>query len=218
MRVKTLSLLLVGGLVALVSLFVAISPAKQTALSSVSSESLDTFSLEPDIAVRALASANLAVPLLARASDSAEVLAIQNPAPATLAPSYQLDPFSQRVLQLTNAQRTKRGLPPLRLNANLANASGWFARDMATHRVQVLTHRDSLGRDPGTRLRAFGFPWTAYGENIARGYPSPASVVAAWMASPGHRANILNGRFTVIGVGHAFDGGQDYWVQDFGRR
>ncbi len=218
MRLKILTLMIVGGLVALASLFAIHASANQTALSSISSESLTASSLEPDVAVRNLASANIAIPVLVRTDNSTVVLDGQDISATTLAPASQIDAFSQRVFQLTNAERTKRGLRPLRLNAKLNNSANWFAQDMANHQVQTLSHIDSLGRDPGARLHAFGYRWTAYGENIARGYTSPEAVVAAWMASPGHRANILNPRYTAIGVGHAVGGGQDYWVQDFGRR
>src|SRR5919109_1185606 len=61
--------------------------------------------------------------------------------------------------------------------------------------------------------------WSAIGENIAAGYPTPEAVVAGWMSSPGHRANILSPNFTEIGIGLA-QGGKygSYWTQDFGTR
>ncbi len=138
--------------------------------------------------------------------------------PAPALPVPQLDATLQRVFDLTNAQRTAQGLAPLRLNQNLVNSASWFAADMAAHNVLNLTHVDSLGRDAPTRILAFGYPWSWYGENIAMGYPSADAVVSAWMGSPGHRENILNGIFTEIGVGHAVRNGRNWWVQDFGRR
>ena len=54
------------------------------------------------------------------------------------------------------------------------------------------------------------------GENIAYGQTSPEMVMDSWMNSPGHRANILNGNYKYIGVGHYVDGtGTNYWVQLF---
>ena len=47
---------------------------------------------------------------------------------------------------------------------------------------------------------------------------APAAVVRAWMASPGHRANILNCRLRHLGVGVALSRGQLWWTQDFGRK
>ena len=62
-------------------------------------------------------------------------------------------------------------------------------------------------------------PWSAprnFGENIAYGQRSPEEVMRVWMNSSGHRANILNGSFNAIGVGHYQDSaGTDYWCQLF---
>ena len=56
----------------------------------------------------------------------------------------------------------------------------------------------------------------AAGENIAMGQPTAASVMNAWMNSPGHKANILSVNFTEIGVGVAKDAsGTIYWTQQF---
>jgi uncharacterized protein YkwD len=56
------------------------------------------------------------------------------------------------------------------------------------------------------------------GENVAYGYPNGKSAVAAWMRSPGHRANILNGKYRGIAVGAYQDSrGTWYVAQVFGR-
>jgi hypothetical protein len=61
-----------------------------------------------------------------------------------------------------------------------------------------------------------GYEWARYGENIARGQQSAAEVVTGWMNSPAHRENIMDCRLRQMGIGLAFDGGeQPYWVQDF---
>jgi uncharacterized protein YkwD len=71
---------------------------------------------------------------------------------------------------------------------------------------------------PSDRLDLAGYNWTSYGENIAFGYPTAAAVVAGWMSSPNHRANILSRNVTQIGVSVAADANGDlYWCQDFGR-
>ena len=55
-------------------------------------------------------------------------------------------------------------------------------------------------------------------ENIAAGQPTVTAVMDAWMASPGHKANILNCAYTDIGVGYAVNSsGTPYWTQDFGK-
>jgi uncharacterized protein YkwD len=65
-------------------------------------------------------------------------------------------------------------------------------------------------------MKNFGISYQAAAENIAAGQTTPQEVVQAWMNSPGHRANILNGNYTYIGVGYAKGGSQrHYWTQMF---
>ena len=73
-----------------------------------------------------------------------------------------------------------------------------------------------VARDPFTRMLDCGYAaGGALGENIAAGQASPADVMAAWIASSGHRANIENPAFQSIGVGVAQGAIGPYWVQDF---
>ena len=72
-------------------------------------------------------------------------------------------------------------------------------------------------RDFAARISAQGYAWSAAGENIAKGQRDPAAVMSSWMASPGHRANILNCGYKHLGVGLAVDSdGSKLWTQDFG--
>ncbi|CAG8493715.1 4371_t:CDS:2 [Ambispora leptoticha] len=75
-----------------------------------------------------------------------------------------------------------------------------------------LTHDDPSG-DLGKRLDHQGFDWWSAGENIARGFEEndDVGVMRAWMNSPGHRANILNSRYTHFGAGYK----DTYWTQNF---
>lgn len=116
------------------------------------------------------------------------------------------------VAQLVNAERAKQGCAPLTVNAKLTQAAQAHSADMAAH--ANMSHTGSDGSSPGDRITAAGYAWSSYGENVAYGYSTPASVMAAWMNSPGHRANILNCSFKDIGVGLAQPG--NYWTQDFG--
>jgi uncharacterized protein YkwD len=78
-----------------------------------------------------------------------------------------------------------------------------------------MTHVSANGARGGTRLTASGFPWRAWGENVAAGQPGCASVMDAWMNSPGHMANIVNPGFTHIGVAAAVNSaGVVYWTMD----
>ncbi|MFI1538244.1 CAP domain-containing protein [Streptomyces anandii] len=117
-----------------------------------------------------------------------------------------------RIVQLVNAERAKVGCSPLTLNADLSKAAQAHSDDMAAH--QNMSHTGSDGSSPGDRITSAGYTWSSYGENVAYGYSTAEQVMAAWMASPGHKANILNCGFREIGVGLAEPG--DYWTQDFG--
>ncbi|MEU6405829.1 CAP domain-containing protein [Streptomyces sp. NPDC046985] len=130
-------------------------------------------------------------------------------APASVAPASGT---AARIVELVNAERSKVGCSPLTLNSVLTKAAQAHSDDMAAH--QNMSHTGSDGSDPGDRITKAGYTWSSYGENIAYGYGTPEQVMAGWMASPGHKANILNCGFKEIGVGLAQPG--SYWTQDFG--
>ncbi|MFH9862970.1 CAP domain-containing protein, partial [Streptomyces sp. NPDC017202] len=117
-----------------------------------------------------------------------------------------------RVVALVNSERAKAGCSPVTPNAKLAQAARAHSADMASH--HTMSHTGSDGSDPGRRITRAGYLWSTYGENVAYGYSTPEQVMAGWMASAGHRHNILDCAFKEIGVGLAQPG--DYWTQDFG--
>ncbi|MFF9391786.1 CAP domain-containing protein [Streptomyces griseoluteus] len=117
-----------------------------------------------------------------------------------------------RIVELVNAERAKAGCSPVALNSTLTKAAQNHSADMAAH--NTMSHTGSDGSDPGSRITAAGYQWSAYGENVAYGYSTPEQVMTGWMNSPGHRENILNCSFKEIGVGLAQPG--SYWTQDFG--
>lgn len=115
------------------------------------------------------------------------------------------------VFALTNAERTKAGLPALVSDPALDAAAAEWARQLAAS----CTFEHSSAQWRSSRVAASG--WTATGENIAAGQPDAASVVSGWMNSAGHRANILDRRYTGLGVGFATGTCyRTYWVQIFG--
>ena len=129
--------------------------------------------------------------------------------------------FIEQVVQLTNDERAKAGLPPLKLNNKLVDAAGDHSSDMAQD--DFFSHTGADGSSLGDRVRASGYQYSRTGENIAAGQTTPAQVVEGWMNSPGHRANILNPNYTEIGVGYEYlqnDTGsvnyKHYWTQVFG--
>ena len=145
----------------------------------------------------------------------------------TPSPTRELPPgwsaFEVRVVELANQQRAANGCAvALALNDKLHRAAYDHSADMLAR--DFFSHTNPDGEGPGERLAEVGYAWSTWGENIAAGYPSPEDVMAGWMGSAGHRANILNCNFTEIGVGWVYsssDGGTvryyHYWTQVLGR-
>ncbi|MEW2359439.1 CAP domain-containing protein [Spirillospora sp. NPDC029432] len=121
-----------------------------------------------------------------------------------------------QVVALTNAERRKKGCSALTIDGRLQNAAQRHSADMVAR--GYFSHSSPSGKGPGDRITAAGYRWSTYGENIAAGQPTPASVVSSWMNSSGHRANILNCSFKNIGIGLARKGGTPYWTQVFAAR
>src|SRR5205823_1942252 len=87
--------------------------------------------------------------------------------------------------EVTNLERIRRGLAPLKVNDHLQRAAEWLARDMSEQ--AYLDHVDRLGRSLHQRMGVFGYEdWRSIAENIAFGAATPAEAVAAWLKSPGH--------------------------------
>jgi uncharacterized protein YkwD len=136
-----------------------------------------------------------------------------NPVTATPMVSMEND-----VLRLTNDARAQNGCRPLTMNTHLLAAARLHSADMAQN--NYFDHISKDGRDPGKRMRAAGYDTSGgWAENIAAGYPTPDAVMAGWLGSAGHRANILNCALKSIGIGIARGrSGWLYWTQDFGGR
>ena len=125
-----------------------------------------------------------------------------------------------KIIAQTNMQRFDNGmLPPLSENAKLNAAALVKANDLFKN--QYFEHVSPSGVDPGTLVKNAGYEYIVSGENLILGnFKDEAEVVQKWMDCPGHRANILNNRFTEIGVA-VIKGtykGQTVWigVQEFG--
>jgi uncharacterized protein YkwD len=118
-----------------------------------------------------------------------------------------LQAAGQTTVCLINRERTRRGLPALRENALLSQASLQHSQDMV--RSKYFEHTSLDGHTVGDRLREVGYARgvsASGGENIAYGFgreSTPAAIVQLWMHSPGHRADILRRSFTEIGIGIA---------------
>ena len=109
------------------------------------------------------------------------------------------------------AERAKHGLAALTEDWELSRVARYKSQDM--HDNRYFAHNSPTYGTPFRMIRAFGLSYRTAGENIAMGYAAPAAVVAGWMNSEGHRANILSSSYTKIGVGYVADG--HYWTQQF---
>src|SRR3990170_8636467 len=151
------------------------------------------------------------VPLLAAA---ALILA----AASSTSPASALDGEEQAFVGLINQYRAQNGLGALSVNGQLTSASLWMSQDMGAN--HYFSHTDSLGRDPFTRMAAFGYNYNTWkGENLAAGADTAQGAFNLWKNSPGHNANMLNGNFKVIGIARVYGAGSTYgwyWTTDFG--
>src|SRR5436305_12518679 len=105
---------------------------------------------------------------------------------------------------LLNPERARHRLGPLRLNLRLTKAAAGHARDMVGR--DYFSHDTAGGGDFAARIRKAGYRGYTLGEDLAWGsgtLGTARAIVAAWMHSPGHRANILNRRFREMGAGVA---------------
>ena len=129
--------------------------------------------------------------------------------------------FIDRVVELTNQERTQLGLSSLIADPLLTQAAQTHTENMAVQ--DFLEHTGLDGSSAGDRIEATGYEFSAWAENIAGGYQTPEAVVEGWMNSEGHRANIVNPNLQEIGIGYYFleeDTGSinfnHYWTQVFG--
>ncbi len=144
---------------------------------------------------------------------------VTQPAPApTPAPvestNTAVSSYEQKVVELVNVERSKAGLPALKLDTAMSNVARMKSKDMATN--NYFAHQSPTYGSAGNMLSQFGIKWSAWGENIASGQRTPEAVVTAWMNSSGHRANIMSTNFSRIGVGYVTNAnGTPYWTQMF---
>jgi uncharacterized protein YkwD len=108
---------------------------------------------------------------------------------------------------------------PLALSERLSHIAAGHSQSMGAR--DNLAHQDPDGSTPADRVRRGGYDARVVGENVASGVPTAAEVVAGWLASPGHCANIMDARFTEMGVAYVVaprSGGAIYWTQLFAAR
>lgn len=123
------------------------------------------------------------------------------------------------LVDLTNKDRLKEGLPELSINESLVAAANMKAQDMA--KKEYFAHQSPDGRMPWDFIKAAGYSYVYAGENLAVNFDDSGEVERAWMDSPTHKKNIINPKYTEIGIATApgsYKGDNTmYVVQMFGR-
>ncbi|KAG2779158.1 hypothetical protein PC129_g22091 [Phytophthora cactorum] len=130
--------------------------------------------------------------------------------------TYSSTGFQTLMLNAVNKQRTANGLSKLCMNKKLQTAAQRHSNDMAAK--NYMSHTGSDGSTMSQRITAAGYNWSACAENVAAGQTTVDAVMTAWMASSGHRANILSTTYTMFGCGYAYKSSttyKHYWTQDF---
>lgn len=140
--------------------------------------------------------------------------------PSTAEAACGLANFDTELVRLVNERRAAgascgtsgnfAAAPALAWDARLMAAAFAHSRDMAQN--NWFSHTGSDGSTPSQRVSAAGYDWSTTGENIAAGQPTVAAVVQAWMASPGHCANIMNPAFRDFGVACATSSSSTYRI------
>lgn len=131
--------------------------------------------------------------------------------PTTTQTTGTLSAYEQKVVDLTNQERAKNGLPALKVDLPLSKMAREKSRDMSAN--DYFSHTSPTYGSPFDMMKQYGITYRYAGENIAMGQRTPEEVVKAWMNSEGHRKNILSPNFNYIGVGYVSQG--NYWTQEF---
>ncbi|GHU70302.1 hypothetical protein AGMMS49992_02380 [Clostridia bacterium] len=120
--------------------------------------------------------------------------------------------YQSRVLELVNEERASANLPLLRMAKPEAIRVAMYR----AYEISIrFTHTRPNGSGVQTLLYDYGVRFRRYGENLAYGYDSAASVMNGWMRSQSHKANIMQKEFTMLAVGVYRTNGTRYWVQIF---
>ena len=138
--------------------------------------------------------------------------------PSILGYASQISP--SEIVRLTNQQRASQGLTALKMDAQLSAAAAQKASDMFAKNYWA--HISPTGTQPWYFITNSGYSYRYAGENLARDFADPNSVVNAWMNSPTHRENVMSNRYSDIGIA-VIDGNLDgkdttLVVQMFGTR
>ena len=106
---------------------------------------------------------------------------------------------TDNIVSLTNASRKEAGLKKIKINSKLQSAAQEKANDMINN--QYFSHTSPSGKVAWDFLEVVGYNYLFAGENLAVGFLSSEDVTDGWMTSQSHRENILNKKYTEIGIG-----------------
>ncbi|MEK7616968.1 MAG: CAP domain-containing protein [Patescibacteria group bacterium] len=104
----------------------------------------------------------------------------------------------KKLIELTNKERSQKGLPPVLENEALNKAAALKAQNMFEENYWA--HFAPSGKTPWDFILGSGYKFTYAGENLAKNFYASNDVVSAWMASPTHRDNLLNSSYQDIGI------------------
>jgi hypothetical protein len=111
---------------------------------------------------------------------------------------YSSEITVEKVVSQTNEQRRHQGLPALKFNSSLAQSAQAKAQDMFANNYWA--HNSPQGKTPWDFFRAVKYDYSVAGENLAKDFYDTDTLIAAWMKSPTHRANMVNSKYQEIGI------------------
>jgi uncharacterized protein YkwD len=127
---------------------------------------------------------------------------------------FKVSDDEQAVIDATNAERKAKKMPALKMNEKLMETARGHAANMA--KQNTMAH-ELNGANVDKRADAAKYKYWRLGENVAYNWKDAKEALASWMDSKPHRENILNEKFTEIGVGAVKnEKGELYWCQVFG--
>ncbi|GGX48824.1 sigma-70 family RNA polymerase sigma factor [Streptomyces noursei] len=134
--------------------------------------------------------------------------------PSSAPPSPTATPpdLEEQATALINRSRAQAGCGPLRIDRRLHLAAQRHSADMAARGYYDHTSPEGVG--PDARITTAGYEWSSWGENLDRGPRSAAAAVGDWMGDAPHRDNLLDCRFTAVGIGIVHGSGGPWWTQD----
>ncbi len=112
--------------------------------------------------------------------------------------AYVSNISSEKIVELTNKERTQLGLPEVSLDSQLTQAA--IAKASYMFSKNYWAHAAPDGTEPWKFVMDSGYKYRFAGENLARDFATPEAVTSAWMASPTHKENLLSTKYQDIGV------------------